>query len=194
MIAASHRDLEEQVRNRAFRDDLYYRLNGAQVSLPALRNREDKDWLINKMIHEVSEKNCSAIVPEFYIPELSKEVLEWMECYKWPGNIRELKNVIEFAVSICQDGVIQLTDLPDSLLRSHERHQSDLALNFEKGIDSLDQDDKPLDHSEAALLRQYLRASNWNVSLVARKLDISRSTLYRRMEKFGIESPNSQGI
>lgn len=174
VIAASHRDLEDLIRLGEFRDDLYYRLNGAQVSLPPLRERKDKQWITEKVLHEVCNLN------HIEIPKIDSEVIDWMENYRWPGNLRELKNILEFAASVCQESLITLADLPDKVLKMSVKLINENKVAGISGGDTAD----------AALLKQYLRAANWNVSYVARQLDISRSTLYRRMEKFNIEPPN----
>ncbi len=174
VISASHRDLEELIRLGEFRDDLYYRLNGAQVSLPPLRERRDKQWITEKVLHEVCNIN------HIEVPKIDPTVVGWMEDYRWPGNLRELKNILEFAASICHEGLITLTDLPDKVLKIPVKSMNENKAILFDGNDTAD----------AALLKQYLRSANWNVSYVARQLDISRSTLYRRMEKFNIEPPN----
>uniref|UniRef100_UPI0040471D94 sigma-54-dependent Fis family transcriptional regulator n=1 Tax=Polynucleobacter sp. TaxID=2029855 RepID=UPI0040471D94 len=174
VISASHRDLEELIRLGEFRDDLYYRLNGAQVSLPPLRERKDKQWITEKVLHEVCNIN------HIEVPKIDPTVVGWMEHYRWPGNLRELKNILEFAASICHEGLITLTDLPDKVLKIPVKSMNENKAILFDGNDTAD----------AALLKQYLRSANWNVSYVARQLDISRSTLYRRMEKFNIEPPN----
>jgi transcriptional regulator of acetoin/glycerol metabolism len=170
VIAATHVDLETRVREGRFRDDLYYRLNGAHVALPALRQRSDLGWLIRKMLRESVEHDASAA------PELSLQVAEWLRAYPWPGNLRELHNALAYASAVCSDGVIELTDLPDALhagARFEEMHATLPA--------------------EARLLVQYLRAAQWNVTAVARKLGVARMTLYRRMKRWRIESPNRHG-
>ncbi len=174
VISASHRDLEELIRLGEFRDDLYYRLNGAQVSLPPLRERKDKQWITEKVLQEVCNIN------HIEVPKIDPTVVGWMEHYRWPGNLRELKNILEFAASICHEGLITLTDLPDKVLKIPFKSMNENKAILFDGNDTAD----------AALLKQYLRSANWNVSYVARQLDISRSTLYRRMEKFNIEPPN----
>lgn len=174
VIAASHRDLEDLIRLGEFRDDLYYRLNGAQVSLPPLRDRQDKKWITEKILDEVCHAN------HIEMPEVDTAVTDWMESYRWPGNLRELKNIFEFAASVCHENRITLTDLPDKVLKIP------VKLGNENKTVSINGNDT----ADAALLKQYLRAANWNVSYVARQLDISRSTLYRRMERLNIEPPN----
>ena len=167
VIAATHRDLETLVRQGRFRDDLYYRLNGARVTLAPLRERADLDWMIDRMLRQGLTGEPPALAPQ---------VRAWLRAYRWPGNLRELRNVLEYARAVCSDGCIRLGDLPDALgavplaPAAHPHH--------------------PTPGAEAMLLMQYLRAASWNVTAVARQLGVSRMTLYRRMKRFGIVSPN----
>ncbi len=163
VIAATHADLTARVREGRFRDDLFYRLAGAQIVLPPLRERRDLAWLVNKMLHEHDPA-----------PALSPEAEEWLRAHRWPGNLRELRNVVEYAVAMCRGGVIGVQDLPDSLLAAA------------RGAGAA----QP---AEAQLLLQYLRAAQWNVSAVAHQMGVSRMTLYRRMKRWGIQSPRASG-
>ena len=176
VIAATHCDLEALVREGRFRDDLYYRLNGAHIVLPPLRERRDLTWLIQRMLADPTDQAGAG--KSF---ALSPQTSEWLHAYRWPGNLRELRNVIEFARAVCTDGLIEIGDLPDHMMRADANRASD-------GSDALAKAKPP--SPDAALLLQYMRASRWNVSAVARQLGITRMTLYRRMERHGIESPN----
>jgi len=103
---------------------------------------------------------------------LSPEAEDWLRAHAWPGNLRELKNVIDFAHAMCSGGVIAVADLPDSLVGAGARSSHN---------------PQP---AEAQLLLQYLRAAQWNVSAVAHQMGVSRMTLYRRMKRWGIRAPN----
>ncbi|MFO1274015.1 MAG: sigma-54-dependent Fis family transcriptional regulator [Rubrivivax sp.] len=164
VIAATHADLTARVREGRFRDDLFYRLAGAQIVLPPLRERRDLAWLVNRMLHEHDPA-----------PVLSPEAEEWLRAHRWPGNLRELRNVVEYALAMCHGGVIGVQDLPDSLLAA--------ARGAAAGAQP----------AEAQLLLQYLRAAQWNVSAVAHQMGVSRMTLYRRMKRWGIQSPRAGG-
>jgi sigma-54 dependent transcriptional regulator, acetoin dehydrogenase operon transcriptional activator AcoR len=172
VIAATHCDLEELVRQRRFRDDLYYRLNGAHIVLPPLRERRDLAWLIQRMLATPEHGRAA---------QLSSQVSALLHAHRWPGNLRELHNVLEFARAVCSDGVIEVDDLPDDLLR-----MSGAAGAFGAGPTPA------APGNDAALLLSYLRAGQWNVSAVARQLGIARMTVYRRMKRYGIESPNQR--
>jgi transcriptional regulator of acetoin/glycerol metabolism len=165
VIAATHCDLEGLVREHRFRDDLYYRLNGAHFQLPPLRERHDLRWLIARLLREGPPPHR----------QLSAQAEEWLLAYRWPGNLRELRNAIEFARAVCPGPVIEITDLPDHLVH----HPSCDGVAPPAAMPA-----------EAALLMQYLRAAQWNVSAVARQLGVARMTLYRRMKRWGIEAPN----
>ncbi|QQX87465.1 sigma-54-dependent Fis family transcriptional regulator [Cupriavidus necator] len=180
VISATHHSLEQLVADGRFREDLYYRLNGARFTLPPLRARTDLDWLVRKLLQEGG--------PEGGEITLSPAARERLHRHRWPGNLRELRNVLEYARAVCADGYIDVPDLPDSLagpapsavLPQPGSAQSPTAAPF-------DPHQLP---PEGMLLMQYLRASGWNLSAVARQIGVSRMTLYRRMERYGIQSPN----
>jgi sigma-54 dependent transcriptional regulator, acetoin dehydrogenase operon transcriptional activator AcoR len=167
VIAATHCDLEQLVRERRFRDDLYYRLAGAHLKLPPLRDRRDLPWLLHKMLRDGQ--------PQVTI---SREAESALRAYAWPGNLRELRNVIEFARAVCSGGVIEVGDFPDALAAAP---RTAWQAPHDAPVHAL---------PEAQLLLQYLRAAQWNVSAVAHQMGLSRMTLYRRMKRWGIQSPN----
>ena len=164
VIAATHADLKAMVQARRFRDDLYYRLAGAHLELPPLRARRDLPWLVQQMLRDKPQP-----------AQLSSEADAWLRAYAWPGNLRELKNALDFAHAMCSGGVIHVHDLPDALLGSDERPPAGTL------------------PPEAQLLLQYLRAAQWNVSAVAHQMGVARMTLYRRMKRWGIQPPRREG-
>jgi sigma-54 dependent transcriptional regulator, acetoin dehydrogenase operon transcriptional activator AcoR len=115
VIAASHRNLKDMVDAGLFRQDLYYRLNGVVLSLPALRNRKDKSWLIGKVGKKVAGEASM---------RFTKEALEVLRGYDWPGNIREMINVFELCHALSEGGPIGVGDLPESLVGGFERLSS----------------------------------------------------------------------
>ena len=160
VIAATHAPLEQLVLAGRFRDDLYYRLKGAHIPLPPLRERSDLGAMVTRLL------DGKAIAPA---------ALQRLLAHRWPGNLRELRNVLDYAASLCGDGPIDLDDLP-------ELQAARLPAHAPAGEGA--QDDGP-----DALL-QALRAAQWNVSAVARAMGLSRMTLYRRMKRMGIVAPN----
>ena len=107
LISASHRDLRRMVADGTFRQDLYYRLNGLALNLPALRDRTDKIWIIGEVWKKVFGDSS---------PRFSPQALEALCSYSWPGNIREMINVFELCHAMSDSGVIGIEDLPDSVL------------------------------------------------------------------------------
>ncbi|QBM26212.1 sigma-54-dependent Fis family transcriptional regulator [Hydrogenophaga pseudoflava] len=160
VIAATHAPLEQLVLAGRFRDDLYYRLKGAHIQLPPLRERSDLGAMITRLLGH------RAITPA---------ALQRLLAHRWPGNLRELRNVLDYAASLCADGAIDLDDLP-------ELQVARLPLRADAAEAAHD------DGPEALL--QALRAAHWNVSAVARQMGLSRMTLYRRMKRAGIVPPN----
>ena len=162
VIAATHAPLEQLVLAGRFRDDLYYRLKGAHIQLPPLRERSDLGAMITRLLGGRS---------------LTAAALQRLMSHPWPGNLRELRNVLDYAASLCADGAIDLDDLP-------ELQASRLP---GRGVDTVAASTSN-DGPDALL--QALRAAQWNVSAVARQMGLSRMTLYRRMKRAGIVPPN----
>jgi transcriptional regulator of acetoin/glycerol metabolism len=173
VIAATHCDLESMVSSGEFRDDLYYRLCGAQFRLPAMRERKDQDWVIEQILERYASKHD---VPR---PEIDKAAREKLLEHQWPGNLREVSNVIEYAAAVCQDNVITLADLPENFAR-HAGESASLAAE-EVSSHSL--------NPEAAQLLDALKSARWNVTATSVLMGVSRVTLYRRMKRFGISPP-----
>jgi DNA-binding NtrC family response regulator len=164
IVAATNRDLLQAIRDKRFREDLYYRLNVISIQLPALRERkEDIPLLAQHFIRRLSlEMNREPA-------NMAPEALTMLMDYHWPGNVRELENVIERALVIGQGSHIQpqhlpfgreelgAAELPDSLRDMEERH-----------------------------IRRVLEKMGWNISKTARRLEIDRQTLYNKIQKYGI--------
>ena len=168
VIAATHRDLLDLVRQGKFREDLYFRLNGATIALPALRDRSDLGWIVTQLLEKRPYADGTA-------RSLSVQSLGVLSAYHWPGNIRELANVIDFACAVASDPEIGIDDLPDQVFtRSREAMPGNVELPTADLSD------------EAAVLRQQLADAQWNVSAAARLLGIDRTTLHRRMRRLGV--------
>lgn len=161
VISASHRLLAGMAAAGTFREDLYYRLNAAVLSLPPLSEREDFAWLLNRLL----ERHGPSGRPLRLAPSAREQLL----AHSWPGNIRELDNAIAFAAALCEAGVIEVEDLPEQLNPSPR---------FIAGSNEGDD------------LRAVLAACKGNVSEAARRLGIDRTTLHRRMKRLGISRPH----
>ena len=111
VLAATHQDLARLVKAGAFREDLYYRLNGAVLRLPALRDRKDFDWIVDRLLNADLGRSGQLI-------RISKPARTVLRAFQWPGNIRQLANALEFAKALCSAGIIEIADLPDYMRRN----------------------------------------------------------------------------
>jgi transcriptional regulator of acetoin/glycerol metabolism len=185
VIAATHHDLQALVREGRFRDDLFYRLAGAHLHLPPLRERRDLPWLLQRMLRDQQKQEEQPA--ESPAPSLSPDAEQLLRAYAWPGNLRELHNAIAYACAVCEGGTIEIHDLPEAVLRAASAAaaaSTSAAGEREEGAAGTA---APL-CAEAQLLLQYLRASRWNISAVAHQMGLSRMTVYRRMKRWGIEA------
>ena len=174
VVAATNRDLEKMIADGAFRDDLYYRLAVVSIRMPPLRERTDDIPLL--VDHFLSKHAERLDRPR---PTVEKGVYSAFNLYSWPGNIRELENVIERALVLDNDGVLGLDDLAERL-RSRDHRLANLHMELpDEGIS--------LEDVERELLLAALQKHNWNQTRAAAFLNITRSTLLYRMQKFGLE-------
>lgn len=174
VIAATNRDLKEMVDNQEFREDLYYRLNVIPISIPPLRNRkEDVPLLIDYFIAIYSSQMGK---PKM---KISEKALNKMVNYKWPGNIRELQNIIERCVILSLGSVITEEILPIDITGTRYNVDKDFVLP-EDGI--------LLEDVEKNLIIQALERSEFNQTRAAKLLGITRHTLIYRLEKYDINN------
>jgi transcriptional regulator of acetoin/glycerol metabolism len=174
VISATHRDLSEMLAEGSFREDLYYRLQGVRVTLPPLRERTDKLNLVHHLIREeVGPDSCI---------QVEEAVLNRLISYSWPGNIRQLRNVLRTLIALRESDHITVNDLVDDLFRDahlkEERPQGSPA--------ACDEVQDPLLCAEREALLHELELCRWNVSTAARHLKLSRNTLYRKMKRCNI--------
>jgi transcriptional regulator of acetoin/glycerol metabolism len=176
VIAASHRDLRNLIGAGSFREDLYYRLCGATLHLPALRDRADKRYLIEKVLAEEAELLGMDA-------HLSLDAMHAMLCFAWPGNIRQLRNVLRFALAVSDGRTITAADLPQELTEQFSVLPAAPAV---PAIASGGED------CEAAPLLDALVRHKWSVTKVSEELNLARATVYRYMKKYGIVPPNQR--
>jgi DNA-binding NtrC family response regulator len=176
IVAATNRDLEKMISDGTFRDDLYYRLAVVGIRLPPLRERTDDLPLLVE--HFVAKHGAPGGRAQMAI---APAVYSAFNLYSWPGNIRELENVIERALVLDNDDVIGLDDLPDRL-RAREQRLG--RVHMELPDDGLSLEDVERDLLQAALVKH-----DWNQTKAAMYLNITRSALLYRMQKFGLERP-----
>lgn len=188
VIAAMNRDPEVAIREGTFREDLYYRLNVITIQVPPLRERlEDVPLLVK---HFLSQSAARAGCP---VPRVTPEAMKVLTSYGWPGNIRQLENVIERAVVLDKDKQITPEDLGE--VSAHPRTPSGPAVPpEEEGFNGrgpmLLKDSLSL--PERQMILDALTKSNWNCQQAAVALGINRATLYNKMKKHGIPSKSQQ--
>jgi sigma-54 dependent transcriptional regulator, acetoin dehydrogenase operon transcriptional activator AcoR len=175
VLAASHRNLREMIARGTFRDDLYYRLNGITLELPALRDRADKERVVHHALAAETANGRPAAI--------ERDALQRLLAYPWPGNIRELRNVIRTALAICDGGVVRRIDLPREI-REAEVIQTmpQRPVLIATGPGSAN----PLQVAERAALLSVIEDCHGNMTRVAMQLGMSRNTLYRRIKRHGI--------
>jgi transcriptional regulator with PAS, ATPase and Fis domain len=175
IIAATHKDLEKMVTDGEFREDLYYRLNVIPIHIPPLKDRiEDIPLLVDFMIKKYSSllsKNITGI---------SEKVMNILNNYNWPGNIRELENCVEYAVNLEKSEIINISSLPTKMLhKTVSVGQANDSSPIKEKINVIERNEI------ISLLKKHGEAPN-SKEKVAEELGISRSTLYRRLKKLGI--------
>lgn len=194
LISATHRDIRQMVQAGQFREDLYYRLNGTTLYLPDLCDREDKSELIRQILAEESAAGENI--------RIRHDALRYLLDYSWPGNVRQLRNVLRTAAALCSEGEIRPSNLPQELIdgtseRPYQAQSSRVAsATIPGGHASLLEEAERSESSRDALgqaernaLLRELDRLQWNITQTAEKLGVSRNTLYRKMRKHGINPP-----
>ena len=167
IISATHRNLLERVQDGSFREDLYYRLNGLEIALPALRERSDKSQLLDFLLAQ--EAGGETVL----IDEPARQALLG---FAWPGNVRQLRNVLRTLAALCEGGRIGLEDLPVMIRQARPMP-----------VVAVDQpSEHPLDDAERLALLNVLEQTRWHMTHTAEQLGVSRNTLYRKLRKHGI--------
>jgi transcriptional regulator of acetoin/glycerol metabolism len=175
IVTATCRDLPAAVAEGRFRQDLYYRLKGATVTLPALRARRDRVALAEHLVCELAARQGRRA------PTLAPELAAWIETYPWPGNIRELKTVLDVALVLAGGApALACAHLPPDLATTSTVAASPAVAPAVAAVPGR------LDEVEAATVRQALAAAAGNVSAVAARLGVARSTVYRMMRRAGL--------
>ena len=170
IIAATNKDLDVLVREGSFREDLYYRINVFKIILPPLRERmEDIPLLIDHFIERFN------VLQKKSIQGVSEEAMSVLMSYSYPGNIRELANIIERAFILCKTDLIEKKTLPESLFAMSANHK--------------DSEVSSLRDVEAAYLLNALKQNNWDRQKTARQIGIHKSTLYRKIKSLDIVIP-----
>ncbi|MCH8830230.1 MAG: sigma-54-dependent Fis family transcriptional regulator [Planctomycetes bacterium] len=175
LILATNVDLEEAVRKGEFREDLYYRVNVISMTQPPLRDRlSDIPLLIEQYLKQFNEQTGKSV------QRFDDAAMRQLQRYRWPGNVRELVNAVERAVVLCKGDIIGAADLPENIRR--EEHSA--AGTLFSGIDGSLK--KSLATPEREIILTALESNGWNRQNTAGTLGINRTTLYKKMKKYGI--------
>ena len=170
LICATNIDIEKAVKRNEFREDLYYRINTVTIDIPPLRKRtNDIPFIAEHFVKDACRKNNKKM------KTISSEAMGFLMKHRWPGNVRELKNVIERISICCSGNVVTVGNLPDTI-------------KFSNKINSTGRQ-QTLADLEASYIYDILSGNRWNIKKTASNLDVSRSTLYKKMEKYRIRKP-----
>jgi propionate catabolism operon transcriptional regulator len=181
IIVATNRDVSEAVHNGSMRDDLFFRLSVLHIQIPPLRERiEDIPLLVEVLLERTSKK---LDVPLLRIPETAMVRLKG---YSWPGNVRQLENFVERLILLSQTGFDSglFTELHKELMKDPSAHETD----GQSALSSLGPAQPSRGHSETAMLRKALEEAQFSKTKAAKKLGISRTTLWRRLKEAGLSS------
>ena len=172
IISATNQNLEQLVAEKRFREDLFYRLNVMRLDLPPLKDRRGD---IPLLISHILKRLCAT--RDTMVEKFSNDAMEVLLNYDYPGNVRELENIIEHALIVCQDKIIERIHLPLSL---QDGISSPLPEEEKRPFD------REIEFSEKTLILDTLRKYNWNKGKTASALDINRTTLWRKIKKYNI--------
>lgn len=180
LICATNKNLEDEIAENRFREDLYYRINVVPIEVPALRERKvDIPILINHFINEACANNG------IEKKEIDEKLMDTMINYEWPGNVRQLKNVIERMVVLSENTVLTLEDDAPAFLKD----SSSNTLNFDMEV--LFSEFTPIKEAKDIFEKEYilkiLENSNWNISKAAKVLGIERTYLHKKLKHYGIK-------
>jgi DNA-binding NtrC family response regulator len=171
-ISATNRDLQAAVKEGAFREDLYWRLNVVHIDIPPLRERpEDVPVLAEQFLAKFAQSMSRRPM------RFSPEALQALAAYPWPGNVRELQNAIERAVVVGRDDVVRAEDLPLRVTQTPAAGPGPGSLA----------------EAERAHVQSVLDSSGWNITRAARILDVDRVTLYNKIRKYELKKPGNGG-
>jgi PAS domain S-box-containing protein len=172
VVAATHQDLSEMVKHGQFREDLYYRLNVVKISLPPLtERREDIPLLVEHFIRQFNLSRGKEI------SGVTEEVMQLLMNYDYPGNVRELQNIIEHSFVLCKGGLIQLNHLPREMLMARALSQAEGPKSRHKSVEE----------AEAALIQEVLERHGGSRQRAAQELGYGRVTLWRKMKRLGLQ-------
>jgi PAS domain S-box-containing protein len=179
LITATNKDLKKAIAGKEFREDLYYRLNVVPVFIPPLRDRKiDIPALVDHFI-----KKLNRAMKDKFVEKMSPKALEIFMRYNFPGNVRELENIVEYAYIRCNGSIIEPTHLPTELL------EDDTPVDTVDIIERIIQSEKPMDAMARIIIERVLIEENWVYQSAAKRLGMSRTTLWRKVKELDIKPP-----
>jgi two-component system, NtrC family, response regulator AtoC len=178
IISATNRELKEAVEQKQFREDLFYRLNSFPISIPPIRQRRADILVLTEFFVDEFNKKLQKKVKGF-----SKKALKLIYEYDWPGNVREMENTIERCMIISDNDQLDLDDLPQ-----HIKAADTSIIDDHQSVMFTDDNIIPFEKIKEKSIRHALKVTGGNIVEAARKLQLGRATIYRLMEKYGIES------
>lgn len=173
ILAATNRQIDQLVNKKLFREDLFYRLNVFRIELPELKDRRiDLPLLIRHILRRL------CVAHDNHLIGISQDAMKRLLNYDYPGNVRELENILEYALIVCQDDIIRPRDLPEYI----DRRQQTRPLKAPRAI----LEPVAMNNPESQKILQALRENDWHRLRTARSLGIDRATLWRKIKKYGI--------
>jgi DNA-binding NtrC family response regulator len=182
IIAATNRNITEEVRQGRFREDLYYRISVIKITLPPLRERKEDIPLLAKHFLKKSQNRVK-------IKDISPQAMECLMQYHWPGNLRQLSNVINQAVSLCKGDSIKIKDLPPYLFKSKDIYYDSLAANE---LSFKEAKRQRITSFERTYILDVLRRNNMNISRASRQAGLDRKYFKKLMRKYNILIPDKE--
>ncbi|MBW1899458.1 MAG: sigma 54-interacting transcriptional regulator [Deltaproteobacteria bacterium] len=181
IVTATNKNLENLVKKGEFREDLFYRINVVKLVLPPLRNRkEDIPLLAQHFLRKFNSLRGTEI------QDISPDAMNILMIHDFPGNIRELENIIEYATVVCKNHLIEIEHLPENLRRKPDSR-------IKKASEASDEKAFSLVEMEKDLIYDMLRKNNWSRKTTAAQMGIHPSTLWRKIKRFDIEMPKQNG-
>ncbi|MAS81254.1 MAG: sigma-54-dependent Fis family transcriptional regulator [Legionellales bacterium] len=178
ILVATNRDLNHDVKEGLFRMDLFYRISVITLSIPSLRERKnDVDMLIDFFADEIAKRDGAK--KKSFAPD----VIKTLKSYKWPGNIRELRNIVECSVLMCQTETVSLEDLPSEFDNEANGNSEDGVFKNAISIDN----NISLEDAERLIIIAAIKSKNGNITKTANHLGMAKSTLYLKLKKYGLD-------
>ncbi len=179
IISATHRDLQEEIEEGRFREDLYYRIKVVNIKLPPLRHKkEDFPLLANRFLEYFSKKHQKRVL------SISNEAMKLLISYNWPGNVRQLKNVIESAVVLANGEILDTVELPEEI--RHPENNTATLKNIDYSLSFRDAKKMLVENFERDFIKKKLDECNGNVSRAAEALDMHRQNLQQKIRELHI--------